>query len=213
MAKAGSSTVKIAATLARKKGVIISRKTVAAVLKGGRKPLAWLPVTRAKQLREANKIDRVMFCQQHRMDGWHNVVFIDSKYLYVHWDEARGVRFWWQDASKPKVVSKKSNLKVFHFYGAVALGHKSKLVFVPPTKGALGLDSQKKVTFKSCHFVAAMNVLSDEFKRWFPDGTEYKVVFDHAKQHTSKLSTKGLAAMNVPVMSDFSCPVLGSECD
>lgn len=34
-------------------------------------------------------------------------------------------------------------------------------------------------------------------------GTEYRVVFDHAKQHTGKFSKRELAEMNVPVMPDF----------
>lgn len=202
-ARAGCSVKKIKASLVAKKGVNVSESTVAGVLKGGRKPLTWLPVTRARLLREANKDDRVMFCQKHEEESWHHTVFIDSKYLYVHWDQARGLRFCWQDASNPMVVPQQSNMMVFHFYAAVAHGHKSRLVFVPPTKGALGLESQEKVTFKSCHFLEAMKILSAEFKQWFPQGSEYRVVFDHARQHTSQLSRRELADMNVPVLHDF----------
>ena len=202
-ARAGCSVKKIKTSLAAKKGVNVSESTVAGVLKGGRKPLTWLPVTRARLLREANKNDRVLFCTRHGEGSWHDTVFIDSKYLYVNWDQARGLKFCWQYASNPMVVPQQSNMMVFHFYAAVAHGHKSMLVFVPPTRGALGLDPKEKVTFKSCHFVAAMKVLSAEFKKWFPQGSRYRVVFDHARQHTSQLSRRELAEMNIPVMHDF----------
>jgi len=121
----------------------------------------------------------------------------------VHHDGAKGLRFSWQDASNPKVVPQCSNPKVFHFYGAVAYGHKSKLVFVPPTKGAMNPDPKKKVTFQSCHFVEAMHALSAELQQWFPRGSKYTVVLDHARQHTSKLSKQELVSMGVPLMHDF----------
>lgn len=203
MARRGSSTVKITKHLARKNGGGPCRKTVAAVCKGGRKPLAYLPVTKGRVLRGANKTDRVMFSQKHERTNWRRVVFIDSKYLYVSHDGGKGLKFMWQDASNPKVVPQCSNPMVFHFYGAVAHGFKSKLVFVPPTKGAMNPDPKKKMTFQSCHFVEAMHALLPEFQQWFPAGSRYTVVLDHARQHKSKLSTQELASMNVPLMHDF----------
>ncbi len=202
-AKAGSTTVKIATNLAAKKGVVISRQTVGNVLKGGRRPLKWLPVTRGKVLRHANRLQRVSFCHAHEQDDWLDTVFIDSKYLYVQRDLAKGWLFRWQDDSKPVVFENHSNPFVFHFYAAVAHGHKSKLVFVPPTKGKWGVDSKKKVSFKSCHFLGAMGILLQEFRQWFPKGSKYRVVIDNAKQHTSKESREGLAELEVPVMQDF----------
>lgn len=202
-AKAGATSVKISKDLATKKGVTISRQTVASVLKGGRCPLSWLPIARGKILRHANKQQRVSFCQVHMEDQWRNTVFIDSKYLYVQRDQAKGWQFRWQDTSKPVVYPTPSRPLVFHFYAAVGRNHKSKLVFVPPTKGVLGLDSKQKVSFQSCHFLDAMRTLSSEFKQWYPVRSGYRVVLDHARQHSSKVSREGLAGLEIPVMQDF----------
>jgi hypothetical protein len=160
--------------------VVISRRTVERVLKSGRKPLAWLPVTRGKVLRQANMDKRVLFCEAHIRDNWQRTVFVHSKYLYVQWDQAKGMKYWWQDESNPRVFAQQTNPMVFHFYADVAYGNKTMLVFVPPTKGALGTDSKGKVNFKSS-----------------------RVVLDNARQHTSKEARLGLGMQNLPVMEDF----------
>lgn len=202
-ARAGATSVKIAEDLATKKGVNICRQTVANVLKGGKCPLSWLPISRGKVLRPANRLQRISFCRDHGEDRWQHTVFIDSKYLYVHRDQAKGWQFRWQDSSKPVVMSTPSNPYVFHFYAAVGHNNKSDLVFVPPTKGALGLDSKQKVSFQSCHFLDAMGRLLPKFKQWYPARSGYRVVMDHARQHSSKESRDGLAELKVPVMQDF----------
>lgn len=199
----GWSAKKITYILAAKKGVVISRRTVERVLKSGRKPLAWLPVTRGKVLRQANMDKRVLFCEAHIRDNWQHTVFVDSKYLYVQWDQAKGMKYWWQDESNPRVFAQQTNPMVFHFYAAVAYGNKTMLVFVPPTKGALGTDSKGKVNFNSSHFVSAMKLMSKQFSKWFPPGVEYRVVLDNARQHTSKEARLGLGMQNLPVMEDF----------
>lgn len=202
-ARAGGSTVKIAAYVSSKKGLRISRQTVGRVLQGGRKPMAWGPVVRGKVLREVNKSKRVAFCLSHKQSDWKYTVFVDSKYLYVAYDQAKGWLMKWQDEEEKVVFPKHPNPFVFHFYAAIAYGHKSKLVFVPPTRGALGTDPKEKVNFVSCHFVKAMLVLLNEVEDWFPPGVEYRVVLDHAKQHDSKESKLSLDLMDAPIMQDF----------
>lgn len=202
-ARAGYSTVRIAAHLSAKKGVEISRQTVGRVVKGGRKPLRWGPVVRVKVLRSYNKPKRVAFCRAHVRVNWKRIVFVDSKYLYVARDPAKGLLMKWQEKEVQEVFPEHSNPRVFHFYAAIAHGHKSKLVFVPPTRGALGTDPRTKVNFTSEHFVEAMIDLMDEVDGWFPPGVKYKVVLDHASLHASKASKAALKLMEAPIMEGF----------
>ncbi len=92
---------------------------------------------------------------------------------------------------------------VFRFYAAVTYGKKTMLFFVPPTKGDLGTASNGKVNFNSSHFVSAMKVMSKQFSSWFPEGAEYRLVLDNARQHTSKEVRLGLGMLNIHVMGDF----------
>lgn len=202
-ARAGSTAVGIAAYIASRKGMVISRQTVGSVLKGGRKPLSWGPIVRGKVLRANNMPMRVAFCLSHLRYKWTHVVFVDSKYLYVARDQAKGWLMMWQNEKAKVVFPKHPNPLVFHFYAAIAYGHKSKLVFVPPTRGALDTDPNEKVNFVSSHFVAAMMELMAEVQGWFPPGVEYRVVLDHARQHDSKESKLALALMDAHVMQDF----------
>lgn len=206
MARAGKTTRYIVRYLAENHGVTVTRQTVARVLKGGNKPMAWLPVSRGRVLREANKALRVEFCEQHLLDSWKhwkNTVFVDSKYLYVYRDKAKRWLYRWQNVGSKQVFPQNSNPQVFHFYAAVAWGHKSKLVFVPPTKGVGVEGANDKVTFNSSHFIEAMEQLSAEFQQWFPSSRSYRVVWDSARQHTSKEAKAGVARLGIPVMPDF----------
>lgn len=51
--------------------------------------------------------------------------------------------------------------------------------------------------------MAAIQQLSREFKGWFSEGCHYRVLFDNARQHTSKKAKEGLADMDLPVMDEF----------
>lgn len=181
----------------------ISIGTVYNVLHGGRKHMVYGPVCRGKVLSPKNKKLRLDFCQNHIRDSWAHTVFVDSKYLYVAHDEARGLRYKWHYEGEEVVYKANPNPMVFHFYAAVAKGHKTKLVFVPPTKGECVADEKEHTTFKSEHFISAMQALKDDFGSWFSRAKGYRVVLDHAKQHSSKKSQAALEAMTLPIMHDF----------
>lgn len=203
LAQQGQSTRSIAVRLARRHGVFVSRMTVNRKLKVGRKPMQYLPVIRGRRLSDVNMKKRVEFCQQSTRQQWHKIIFADSKFLYVYKDEARGWLYKWQNPHAREVVPQHSNPYVFHFYAAVGKGFKSSLVFVPPTKGEGVGDSKNKITFKSEHFLVAVEQLHDEIQEGFSEGARYSMVLDHARQHTSKKSIAGLANLNVSVVKGF----------
>jgi transposase len=203
LAQNGHSTRIVAILLGTRHGVSVSRMTVNRALKMGRKPLQYLPVIRGRRLSDVNQLKRVAFCQQSTRQQWHKIIFADSKFLYVYEDKARGWLFKWQNADSREVVPQHSNPFVFHFYAAVGTGFKSSLVFVPPTRGEGVEDPKKKTTFKSEHFLVAVEQLHDEIQRGFSGGAEYSMVLDHARQHTSKASKAGLAKFNVLVLEGF----------
>lgn len=202
-ALAGHSTVSIANRLLCRHGVDVHRTTVGRVLKSGRKPLEYLPVMKGRGLHPSNMQKRVAFCVKEQERKWDNVVFIDSKYLYVYRDQAKRWLFRWQDPKSKEVVPQNSNPFVFHFYAAVGKGLKTLLVFVPPTRGEGVDDPRGKTSFKSKHFVEALEQLQHEIVRGLRPGARYWVVMDNAKQHTSRESVAAIARLGVPVLEGF----------
>ena len=203
LAKGGHSTVSIASRLESRHDVSVSRMTVARVMTRGRKPLQYLPIIKGRGLSGVNKEKRVAFCVQVKGRQWQQIVFVDSKFLYVYKDQARGWLFKWQDPHNRVVVPQHPNPFVFHFYAAVGTNFKSSLVFVPPTRGEGVDDANAKTTFKSRHFLEALEQLQHEIEEGFNGGPGYMVVLDHAKQHTSKMSKAGMVRMGVPVLEGF----------
>lgn len=203
LAKSGHTTVSIANHLSSRHGVGVSRVTVGRVLKRGRRPLQYLPIIRGRRLSPTNMQKRIAFCQQSSGRQWCDVVFVDSKYLYVYKDQARGWLYKWQDPHNRVVVPQHPNPYVFHFYAAVGTNFKSSLVFVPPTKGEGVDDPTAKTTFKSSHFLAAMQQLQPEMEEGFRGGAGFRVVLDHARQHTSKEAKAGLGMLDMPILEGF----------
>ena len=203
LTKDGHSTVYIADRLASRHGVDVDWTTVGRVLKKGKKPLLWLPVIKGRRLSPANMVKRVAFCLRRPKPNWHKIIFIDSKYLYVYRDQAKGYLFKWQDPKNREVVPQHSNPFVFHMYAAVGEDFKSSLHFVPPTRGEGVEDANGKTTFKSQHFLGAVEKLQHEIEEGFAGRDGYKVVLDHARQHTSQESTKGMASLKLPLLEGF----------
>lgn len=203
LARSGHSTVSVARRLASRHDVVVDRTTVGRTLKRGRRPLQYLPVVRGRRLSHDNMIQRMAFCQQQLRQNWQQILFLDSKFLYVYKDEARGWLFKWQDPHNRVVVAQHPNPFVFHFYAAVGINFKSSLVFVPPTRGEGVEDAKGKTTFKSQHFLVAVEQLQQEIEGGFSAVAGYQVVLDHAKQHTSKLSKAGMSMLGLPVLEGF----------
>jgi hypothetical protein len=199
----GHSTVSVANRLASRHGVSVSRVTVGRVLKGGRRPLQYLPVLRGRRLSDVNQEKRFAFCERMKGRQWQQIIFVDSKFLYVYKDQARGWLFKWQDPHNRVVVPQHPNPFVFHFYAAVGTNFKSSLVFVPPTRGEGVDDPVGKTTFKSQHFLGAMEQLQQEIEQGLSGEGGYRVVLDHARQHTSRMSKAGISMLDVPVLEGF----------
>jgi transposase len=178
----------------------LSRTAANKILKGGRSPLAWLPVLREKQLRSPNYIKRFQFCKAANRLDYKRVVFIDAKYLYLWHDTGKYLKHSWQDPKDRVVHAEAEKGALLHFYSAVAYGHKASLVFVAPTPGHCG----KGEKFAGKHFIRAMKELHKEFKEWFGGKGPVKVFLDSAPQHTSRESKKALQELGVPV--DWSFP-------
>lgn len=182
--------------------VNVSRHTVARVLKSGTHPLLWAPVHRSKELRDDNIDLRLHFCRNNLHRHFWSWVFLDAKDLYLYPGRHSLVRHCWQDIDDPPVQPDRGNPFVFRFYGAVSLGHKSALYFVPPSP-AEGTRAHKSTeTFKSGHYVKVMTALKKELAAWYPN-RRYRIIRDHAKQHTSKESTTKLARMKIKIKADF----------
>lgn len=203
LANKGHTTVSLAKHLAARHGVSVSRTTVGRVLKGGRKPLKYLPVIRGRRLSDVNQAKRMAFCHLFRGRKWQQFVFVDSKFLYVYEDQAKGWLFKWQDPNNRVVVPQHPNPFVFHVYAAVGKDFKSSLVFVPPTRGEGVEDDMGKTTFKSQHFLLAMEQLHKQIEKRFNGRAGYRVVLDHARQHTSNMSKAGITMLEVPVLEGF----------
>lgn len=203
LSKGEHGTDYIAEHLASRHGVNVDRTTVARVLRTSKKPIQWLPVIRGRRLSLANKMKRVAFCQQSKTTKWRKTIFIDSKFLYVYKSQSKGWLYKWQEPNKREVVSQHSNPFVFHFYAAVGQDFKSSLVYVPPTRGEGVDDPMDKTSFKSQHFLGAIEKLKLEIEEGFSGRGGYKVVLDHAKQHTSKQSKEGMDTLALPILERF----------
>jgi transposase len=177
----------------------LSKTTIWRVLQGGRHPLTWGKVIRGRPLSNDNKDKRLKFAQRSNLPKAKHLVFTDSKFVYCIPDKAGNWEFCWYDRLCERTYPASSNPLVLHFYSAVAHGHKAALVFVPPTP----VPGQPRENFCSRHFITAITTLQREFKHWFPAGTQYHVIMDHAKQHDSKQSQAALERLGVNVLPGY----------
>jgi len=175
LAKNGHTTVSVARHLATRHGVLISRMTVGRVLKGGRRPLMYLPVIRGRRLSDVNQQKRMVFHQLLKGRGWQRIIFIHCKFLYMYKDQAKGWLFKWKDPSNREVLPQHPNTFVFHFYAAVCKGFKFSLVLVPLTRGEEVGDRLDKISLKWQHFLVAGEQLQQHFEGGCSRGPCYRV--------------------------------------
>lgn len=183
-------------------GQLISKRTAVRVAHRGRIDFSYLPITRGKSLSEDNIAARLRFCRDNANIDPTKCVFLDAKYFYLYRDGTPNVRFGWQRVDKPRLKLPEGTPVVFLFYGAVAYGRKSTLIFEPPTPPEGSKKSRADDNFRSEHFVHAMQQLKPEFDSWFPDGN-YTILRDHAKQHVSQYTNQHMQAMQLPIKSDY----------
>lgn len=198
--RSGGSTRQLAEWCAQQGYPKISRGTVARVLKGGKHPREWRPVLSGRRLSDRNQQLRLQFARQHLHHNFKRVVFIDQKVLGLGYDESAGQTMRWQVKGSKKLFVKSTNPVMFVFYGAVAHGHKSKLVRVQLNQESNGRGCS---AFGSRQFIEAFKELWEEMQGWYPDGQGFQVVMDNAKQHVSQWSKAKLAELGVPVMQGF----------
>jgi transposase len=201
-AAAGANSVDISRAYAKKKGKTIHSSTVRGILKQGKKCMEWKPVLKRRALREANKLERVKFCRKEQPTRRVSWVFMDSKAISATKDRLGGLQYAWQDPKKPLKKTDQRSLAYFHFYGAVAKGHKSKLIFVPPSWDG-GKEPKSKETFKSMHYVKVMKGLHEEFSTWYPNSSSYAIIRDRASQHIKAEANGALSHLNLPINDSF----------
>ena len=178
----------------------VSKGTILAVLKGGTSPLAYKPVKSGRVLSEKNRELRLKFVKQHMNVNFDRVIFMDQKEVSMGYDQSEGYSKRWQREDNNVEFKKSTQPQKFMFYAAVAKGHKSALVRVPlggkgKGRGTAGFDSNM--------FIKVFKQLWLEVKRWYPEGQQFWVVMDSAKQHVSKVAKSRMAARGVPLLTGF----------
>ena len=179
----------------------ISRTTAARIMRSGRKPLAMAEIKSTRSLRTCNKQERADFSATHKPTPTTPWVYIDSKSISLTKDKTGLVKWAWQDPKKPLKKTNGQLLAHFHFYAAVAKGHKSKLVFVPPSSNSTRPNSSE--TFKANHYVTAMKKLGKDILTWYAGNTQFKVIRDRATQHIKADKDGSLAALKLPILESY----------
>lgn len=175
----------------------LSLTTIRRIIKGGRRPLAYLSVLRGRRLSPANQDKRLQYCRSVRCLDGRRHISADSKFLYMYLDTAGHLTCSWQYPDKRVMHPAHPSPSCFHFYAAIAYGGKSQLVFVPPTRG-LGTDVPNgKVTFASKHAIPVLQELYEWACTSLPGGECMTWLLDHAKQHDSKATQAAIKAMGM----------------
>ena len=188
--------------LLTKYGVSPSQSTIRRVLKSGKNPMHWAPVSRGKRLSHANVGKRLKYCRQNIHTNFSTVVFMDAKDLYLYYDKGGYSHHCWQSINNPPPPVQQSNPYVFRFYAAVGMDFKSSLYFVPPSPKEGTKQHKSKETYTSTHYISMMEGLGAEIKRHYGEHG-YQIIQDHARQHCSKASKHAMQQMGLHFQKDF----------
>lgn len=205
LAKQGDTARDITTKLRERKGVQVSVSTTRRVLLGGRKALAWACVKPQRKLSLINKKLRLDFCISHLHAHTSQWIFIDAKYLYVYLYPKGRLRYAWKSvgARPPAQLSAKPGAPwVFLFYGAVGHDYKSPLYFVAPSPPAGSNAKRAKDNFKSGHFIEMLDKMYQHICKAHPRG-RFKMVWDHARQHTSKMTKAAIQDIQHNILQDY----------
>ncbi len=205
LAKRGFTVRSINKKLKAAKGVTHSISTTRRILKAGRKPLTWAVVKQRRRLSDKNKILRLTFCQGHLNSHTTNWIFIDAKFLYLYVYPEGKLSWAWQDMedmSPSKLAAKPGQPWIFLFYGAVGWDYKSPLYFVPPSPPENTKAKRTKGYFNSGHFITMLQHMYADIQAAHPRA-RFKMLWDHARQHTSKRTTAAVANIGHHILEGY----------
>jgi transposase len=177
---------KIKERLERLHGIVISRSTVARMLRSGRNPLRWRTITRGKVLNPANIPKRLAFCKEHLHDDFSRYVFVDQFDDCPSYDKLGSATHSWQEAHALP-AGPLGRPWAFRMYAAVGQDFKSPLLFVAPSPPEGTKEHKSKETFTAQGYISMMQQLKPHLDARYPDG-DYVIIQDHAPQHTAKVS-------------------------
>lgn len=201
-ARRGRTAPQITSSLNKTAQQQVSRSTTVRVLKGGQHPLCWGLVNHGRRLSNKNTDLRVDFCKRHRGSQTGTWVFVDSKVLYVWKSGKRRVRCKWGNNPKDGPPRTSSNPITLHFYGAVARGFKSRLYFTDPTPPSTS-HGHKGPAFNAKSFQRdVLPRLAADLQAHY-GSRPYRVVLDHAKQHTAASTKAAMDACAFPLLEGY----------
>jgi transposase len=204
-ARKGAFVKKIAEDAHRRFNTKASKSTIHRVLKSGRYPLVFAPVRRAKQLSQANKVERKAWCGASKGCHVGKWVFVNAKDLFLYYGDDKNLKMAWQDIGCPPKPMP-HNPWQFRFYGAVSKGHKcTTLFFVPPSPTVGTKQHKSKLSFDAECFKGVLDWLRGELDVWYPLGSGHapQVVMDHASQHTAKISKVHIHELDIKLVEGY----------
>lgn len=146
-----------------------------------------LVVTACIFCRPANRCSRVAFCKKYMDYDFSNVVFLDGVTVVIKHFGSACPTFAWRRVNDPEPTEFFQSGRSFHVYGAVSAKGKTNLVLI-----------DRKAAFNAERF--QLDVLLP-ITRW-GDATygagNWKLVADHARQHTAKSTQKFIEEHQVP---------------
>jgi hypothetical protein len=199
----GKSAASIAGSLSRRAKKQVSSAAVRGALKHSKCPMHWAPKNRGRRLSPKNKKLRQEFCAKHKGGKLKSCLFADSKMIYLYKDGTGSTKYvWLSPGAKPAEVPA-GNPYVVHIYGLVGKGSKSPLIFTAPTPSVRSHERKGPENFSSKHFIKVAQQLHTIIKQWGKNNRYHRVIWDHAKQHTSQRSRDALQDMGMFVLEDF----------
>jgi hypothetical protein len=132
--------------------------------------MQYAPINHGEVLRRANIPKRLAFCQTHIHDHVGSWVFMDAKLLHVGPEPFGRATHCWREDANPPSPGPITDPFTFHMYAAVAHGHKSSLVFVPPSPAEGSRDHKSAEHLNSRHYISMMGELRPSMQGWFKGG-------------------------------------------
>lgn len=204
-ARQGSFAGKIVQQARKRFNTKVSKSTIDRVLKSGRYPLVFAPVSRARKLSKANREKRKAWCGATKGCHVGKWVFVDAKDLFLYYGHDGNLKMAWQDIHCPPKPMP-NNPWQFRFYGAVSKGHKCTTLFFVPPSPTIGTKQHKsKLPFDAVCFKGVLDWLKGKLYDWYPPGSGHvpQVVMDHASQHTAKIAKDHMHELGIKLVKGY----------